>query len=532
MWTVFFLTIAATSAKFSVIPESTLLQDQNGRVRIFHGVNAVVKREPYIPSRDSFHPIESISDEDIKYMQEWGFNFIRLGVQWEAVEKTQGVYDTEFLDKIISLINKLGEAGIYTLVDSHQDLLTRKTCGEGLPLFYTPQLNATCEDSAVSWLLKQFGYCKSLADNGIRIDEDGLPNTQDCLNGDFIFYYMMPEVNQMFEIFYNNQTIQQAYINYLDLVAQKMSGNQYVFGYDLFNEPWPGSFYKHPEYFIPKIFDHKVLQPLYQRISSTVRKSDQDSILTFQPVQPPDTFSILNGLVFSVGFTESPGGEDYHTKEMLNEHAYCCEAGADICKVGEPSLENAKGLCRKFHASKVKKRVEDAKRLGVGLMFSEFGACSDSEACFEEIRGVTEAFDESFASWTYWQYKNFHDVTTFNQNEGLFNSDGSLQVNYKLKALVRTYVQAFQGTPISMSFDAYTGNFSTSFNVKSSINLPTEIFYSSEYFYPTGLDIEVSYLGGAPEITYPTHNRVHIFFPQGIDGAPATITIKPKLNSS
>jgi hypothetical protein len=33
-------------------------------------------------------------------------------------------------------VNRLGEAGIYTLVDSHQDAITRKTCGEGMPGFY------------------------------------------------------------------------------------------------------------------------------------------------------------------------------------------------------------------------------------------------------------------------------------------------------------------------------------------------------------------------------------------------------------
>lgn len=527
MWSLLFYSLAVASAKFSLVPDSTLIQDEYGRVRVFHGVNAVVKREPFIPSQE-FDPIDSISDEDIEYMKEWGFNFIRLGVQWEAVEKAPGVYDTEFLDRIIDLINKLGEAGIYTLVDSHQDLLTRKTCGEGLPLFYTPDLTATCTDTVFGWIMHQLGYCNTLAQNGIHMDPDGLPNTEDCLNGNFIFYYLMPEVNQIFEIFYNNSTIQQAYINYLDLVAQKMSGNPNVFGYDLFNEPWPGSVYLHPEYFIPKIFDYKVLQPLYKKISAAVRKSDKESFFTFQPVQPPDTFSVMGGIVFSVGFTETPGGKEYAGKEILNEHAYCCEAGADMCKNGEPLLEDAKGRCRKFHAEKVTKRIEDAKRLGIGLIFSEFGACSDSEACFEEIRGVTEAFDEHFASWTYWQYKHFHDVTTFNQNEGLFNPDGTLQDNYKLRALVRTYVQAFQGTPISMSFDAYTGNFSTSFYLKSSIQYPTEIFYNSQYYYPQGIDIEINSLS-TPSITYPFLNRLHIQFPSGQDGL-VTISIKPKVN--
>ena len=52
-------------------------------------------------------------------MKEWGFNFVRLGVMWEAVERTPGQYDEAYLDQVEQLINNLGEAGIYTLVDMH-----------------------------------------------------------------------------------------------------------------------------------------------------------------------------------------------------------------------------------------------------------------------------------------------------------------------------------------------------------------------------------------------------------------------------
>ena len=38
---------------------------------------------------------------------------------WEAVERYSGYYDMYYLDKIEELINKLGDAGIYTLVDAH-----------------------------------------------------------------------------------------------------------------------------------------------------------------------------------------------------------------------------------------------------------------------------------------------------------------------------------------------------------------------------------------------------------------------------
>ena len=45
-------------------------------------------------------------------------------------------------------------------------------------------------------------------------------------------------------------------------------------------------------------------------------------------------------------------------------------------------------------------------------MISEFGACSGSEACYEEIRNVGDACDENVTSWAYWMFKGFGDFTT------------------------------------------------------------------------------------------------------------------------
>lgn len=52
-------------------------------------------------------------------MKTWGFNFVRLGVMWEAVEYAPGLYNETYLERVDELINKLGQRGIYTLVDAH-----------------------------------------------------------------------------------------------------------------------------------------------------------------------------------------------------------------------------------------------------------------------------------------------------------------------------------------------------------------------------------------------------------------------------
>ena len=44
----------------------------------------------------------------------------------KAVEKVEGQYDDEYLGNVTKLINTLGENGIYTLIDTHQDLFYKK----------------------------------------------------------------------------------------------------------------------------------------------------------------------------------------------------------------------------------------------------------------------------------------------------------------------------------------------------------------------------------------------------------------------
>lgn len=85
-------------------------------------------------------------------MLEWGFNFVRMGVMWEAVERAPGVYNETYLDEVEKLINKLGAKGIWTLVDGHQDVISKRVCGEGMPTFYANDLPRTCDGGTIPWL--------------------------------------------------------------------------------------------------------------------------------------------------------------------------------------------------------------------------------------------------------------------------------------------------------------------------------------------------------------------------------------------
>jgi hypothetical protein len=62
-------------------------------------------------------------------------------------------------------------------------------------------------------------------------------------------------------------------------------------------------------------------------------------------------------------------------------------------------------------------------------------------------------------------YKSFGDHTTSGGTaEGLFNADGTPQ-ELKLKSLTRTYIHAFQGTPLQMYFNTQDASFTSTFVV-------------------------------------------------------------------
>lgn len=236
---------------------------------------------------------------------------------WEAVEREQGVYDEDYLNKVETLINRLGDAGIYTLVDAHQDVFSRQICGEGVPTFYAEHAigrDPVCFnkwiDPVVSPMLAQLGICTDFESFGFRKDENGLPLIEDCQSRDFYTYY---ETKQSFEAFHsllvtNAGGIQDAFVAFWDRVTERFAGNNYVVGYDPLNEPFAGNPTKELANLKPGHFDLNYLQPVYAKIYQNAMKYDSTKHLWFEPVPFPDFLPIAGGTVFPVGFDTPPGG--------------------------------------------------------------------------------------------------------------------------------------------------------------------------------------------------------------------------------
>ena len=148
-------------------------------------------------------------------------------------------------------------------------------------------------------------------------------------------------------------------------------------------------------------------------------KVSDENVMYFEPTQFPDS---VEGFVMTTGFNTPPGGPIGSPNHVLNDHTYCCQLGIHICDSGEPT-PGTQHQCLEWHRKNLRTRDQDAQRLGVPLIFSEFGACLDSQQCVIEISQVTDACDTYLTSWAYWQFKTFKDLTTsaYDKSEGFYN---------------------------------------------------------------------------------------------------------------
>jgi len=44
----------------------------------------------------------------------------------------------------------------------------------------------------------------------------------------------------------------------------------------------------------------------------------------YESAEFPDEVGVDGGLVFNLGFTGAPGGDDKLDVQVLNDHSYCC----------------------------------------------------------------------------------------------------------------------------------------------------------------------------------------------------------------
>lgn len=401
----------ANTSMLSVTPTGVWLTNSEGQVVLLHGFNEVYKLAPYEPSASGF------SEDDAAFLAANGFNVVRLGVIWAGVEPQPGVYDAAYVDSIRQTVDMLAAHGIYTIIDMHQDLYSASLGGEGAP----------------EWATKT----------------GGLPNRSFGFPGS---YYLNPAETAAWDGFWNNAEaangigLEDNYAKAWETVAAAVAGNNSVIGYDIMNEPFPGTSWL-PTLLGSPFYATQQLTPMYNQVAAAIRAVDPNTALFVEPANPAvSEVPAILGLPIQLGTIDD-------ANVVLAFHDYCAgSATSSIC--GWLAMQQASTA----HAY--------GKANNIPVFMDEFGASHLPS----DLRAEMNAADRYLMSWSVWAYSGVGDITTSGSTDGesvvydpALPPTGDNVNTGNLQVLAGPYPQAVSGTPLKLSNTngAFTFNYST-----------------------------------------------------------------------
>lgn len=397
---------ASALPKLPLSHQGRWITDASGRVVILHGVNMVYKRPPYAPDETGF------GADDAKFLKREGYDNVRLGVIYAAVEPQPGVYDDAYLDRIARTVKILGRHGISSMLDFHQDLYNERYQGEGWPEWAT-------------------------------ID-DGLPAAPQ--SGFPANYLVMPGLQRAFDNFWDNREgpegvgLQDRYAAAWRHVAQRFRSSDDVMGYDLVNEPWPGTAWQDCINPAGCPASDAKLHAFSAKMISAIREADRRHLVFYEP------YVLFN---FGAGTTIGPFGDP---KLGFSFHDYCLSAGSSDSNEGCDTPDDLVFANADAHA----------ERTGDALLLTEFGATR----AVDILTAMVERADEHMVGWQEWHYCGCDDPTTSGpgDKQALVYDPakppraGNID-DGKLDILSRPYPEAVAGTPLEYAFDGTTKTF-------------------------------------------------------------------------
>ncbi|KAJ3313068.1 hypothetical protein HDU76_002727 [Blyttiomyces sp. JEL0837] len=395
----------------------TLFIDELGRSRIFRGTNVVYKAFPYHPNiNPDSDPKHSFNQVDIDILASHGVTVIRLGVMWPGVEPIRGHYDFNYIEIMRTIVERCQDAGIYVLIDFHQDGLSEKFCGEGIPLWA----------SQPAWsLFNLFGFPFPLESTPYKLNDLGIPSDSDCSKHFYDLLELSYASGSAYQRLYKNYNgLRDSFVAYWKLLAEVFGGFDNVLGYDLMNEPFAGNVFSNPWLIIPGLADSWNLQTFYDVTAEGIRQVDSRTLIFFESVTWDN---------FAVGFRHPPGGNQYANKTVLSFHHYN----------PKPNLMDISGS--------FVERLNDMHRLGCGGMLTEFEMGWKNGANVEPIRSQSQTADRYLFSYTGWEYTDYVQIT--GTNNGLRDPETGQVRPDMANVYSRTYATAISGTPLSMKFD-------------------------------------------------------------------------------
>lgn len=384
--------------------------DGQGRAVLPVGINLVNKKAPYTPQAIGF------DEEDAAFLKAQGFDSVRLGINWAAVEPQPGQYDDAYLDKISESIRMLHRHGISTLVDSHQDMFHEQFQGWGFP----------------TWAVQKDGWP--------NIIKAGFPNNQ----------FFNTALQHAYDNLHQNKPgpggvgLADRFAAAWGHTAERLKSTPGIIGFDLYNEPWPGTNWLSCLTTALCTKQDKDLEVMQQKMVNQIRAVDPKTPIFYEP------YSTFNqGTQTNVRVTGKNVGFSFHD--------YC--PGQFLFKTY--------GACAGQDAKVFANAEEHTKKLGQPSLMTEFGATKDATT----LRKQSDFSMKSRIGWYYWQYSGVNDVATSGPDEAQAvvhdptkpptgdNIDWD-----KLSHLVVMHPRAVAGVPSAYYYDRDNGVFAMNYS--------------------------------------------------------------------
>lgn len=393
------------------------IRDSSGRQVFLWGVNVGEKSSAL--RHQSWH-----GPEDFRNLRRWGMNAVRLLIFWSAVEPEPGRYDDSYLALVDQRIDWARDAGLYVILDMHQDLWSESIPGgNGAPAW------ATLDDDRPHFTI---GDIWSTA------------------------YYVSPRVHRAFDSFWNNAPgpdgigIQDRFALAWQHVAQRYARRPEVIGFDLMNEPFPGSLIDVaaaallvslpeiledtvlpatwselaasieenplPPWLLDALdspkrhrlavealrpaaqrFEQNLLMPMYRRVHVAIREVHPTGIFFLEPCVLANV-----GVPTSIEALRLPDGTCDPLQAYM-PHAYDIVTDTDL--VGRPSAKRLSVI--------VDQKCLDAEELGMPLLVGEWGAYYNSRGTRRAARIMSRLLEKHTCGGFYWEYHRDLDQAVY-----------------------------------------------------------------------------------------------------------------------
>jgi endoglycosylceramidase len=441
--------------------EGRWLVDDAGRVVLLHGVNNVDKYAPFVTLNDGF----TLNAQDAALLARHGFNTVRLGVEFAGMMPQRGVIDTAYLDRVKTVVDLLGTEGIRVLIDHHQDSMSSVFLGgNGFP----------------AW----------------AVTHKPLPNEPDV--GWPLNSATMASLNLSWTSFWNNkQGVVDLLGDAFTALATTLRGDPAILGYEVINEPWPGTVWPTCVPAGCPLFDRR-FQAVHQRLTDRLHQGDPGALVFWEP-------NVLWNELVRTHIDEPPVTPKVTSNDIVfSFHDYCSFSEGAIYLGLPPAL---KATCDVQHDAMYLNYDGFAKRSKLPAMVTEFGGTSDAEV----VARTMPRADKRFLGWHFWHYQSSFPPSAPARPDPFTGDLG--------RQLVRTYPRATAGIPGAMTYDATNGAFAYSYATRPS-TVPTEI-YVSDVQYPDGYRVALT---GACALSAPGDRLLLLKATPGALGVSVTVT--------